>query len=133
MSRLWRERTRAVLLVHVLLGVLADAYVHAYGRSFNGGQGLQVAFMSVGATHPGGELLGFAIDAFLAWRVWRGGSIAWALLMFLNTLFAVVGVAAIAIAGGSVYLTGLVVFDLAGLLLLTSPTVRRRFRVTALR
>ena len=133
MRRFWRERSRAVLLAYVLLGVLASAYLHAYGSSLNGGQGVPVAFIRVGAAHPGGELLGFAVDAFLAWRVWRGGSISFVLLLFLNTLGAVVVLAAIVIAGGSVYLIGLLFFQLAGLLLLTSPAVRRRFGATAFR
>lgn len=131
-SRFWRERTRAVLLGYVLLGLLAQAYVHAYGHSFNGGQGVEVAFASVGTIHQGGALLGFAIDAFLAWRVWRGGSISFTILLFLSTLIAVLGVAATAIAGGSVYLAGLLAFSLAGLALITSPAARRRLGVKAL-
>lgn len=129
MSRFWREKTRTVLLVYVLLGLLADAYAHAYGRSFNGGQGVEVAFASVGAIHKGGELLGFAIDAFLAWRVSRGGSISFVLLLLLNTLTAVFSVAAIAIVGGSDYLTGLLIFNLASLALVTSPAATRRLGV----
>lgn len=133
MSRFWREHTKTMLLVYLLLGVLAGAYVHAYGNDFNGGHGIQMGPMSVGAANQGFQLPGFVIDAFLTWRVLRGGSISWVLLLFLNTLIAVVFVVAVAIAGGSLYMTGLLAFNLAILAAITSPAARRRLGATSLR
>jgi hypothetical protein len=40
--------------------------------------GVSIGFETVGGTRQAGWLAGLALEAFLIWRVWRGGVLAWA-------------------------------------------------------
>jgi hypothetical protein len=125
-GRIWREDTRTVLLLYLLLELLDKAYVYAEGDSFLGGGGVQLGFVTLGAVSPGGYLLGLALTVFLVWRVWRGGPFSWTILLLLSGLSVVMtGIAAV-MAGGDAYPVVLLGFSLASLLLIGSPAARLR-------
>ena len=126
MARIWREDTGSVLLLYLLLELLDKAYVYARGSSFQGGRGVQLGFVTLGAVSPGGFLLGLALTVFLVWRVWQGGSFSWVILLLLSGLSVVLtGIAAV-MAGGGTYPLVLLAFSLGSLLLIGSPAARLR-------
>jgi hypothetical protein len=115
-----------VLLLYLLLELLDKAYVYARGSSFQGGRGVQLGFVTLGAVSPGGFLLGLALTVFLVWRVWQGGSFSWVILLLLSGLSVVLtGIAAV-MAGGGTYPLVLLAFSLGSLLLIGSPAARLR-------
>jgi hypothetical protein len=68
-----------------------------------------------------------ALDAWLAWRSWRRGKIAWAVLVVLTGSLVLLMTIAAAWPWGW-YLAGIQVFLVAQLTLLLSPAVRRHVR-----
>jgi hypothetical protein len=64
-----------------------------------------------------------AIDAFLVWRVWRGGRVAWTVLLVICVAPLALMVLG-AIGPWSAYESGLLAFGLAQILILLTPAVR---------
>ena len=141
MLRIWRGGAGALVWSYLLLDVLELAYTRHLGRSLNAGMGVNIGFETVGGTRQAGWLAGLALEAFLCWRVWRGGVLAWAALLTLTgwsllvwgTAFVVQlhghsGMTGHETGNASPYLLGLLGFSAAGLVLLTSPAIRGRTR-----
>jgi hypothetical protein len=139
MLRTWRSGAGVLLWLYLLLAVLEPAYIRHVGSSLDAGMGVNIGFETVGGTRQAGWLAGFGLEAFLIWRVWRGGVLAWAVLLTLTgwsaliwgTAFVVqlhgeTGMTGHEAGNASPYLLGLLGFSVAGLALLTSPAVRAR-------
>ena len=116
---LWRSHTGVLLSAVLVLEALIFAYAKTVGPHI---RGLGI-FWS--ASNTGFLLAACAVDAFLMWRVWRGGSVAWFILLYLvgvsaeKTLFAIV-------SAFDLYGLGLLVLLLAQFTLLISPAIRAR-------
>ena len=119
--------------------MLELAYIRHAGITLNAGKGVNIGFETVGSTRQAGWLAGFALEAFLTWRVWRGGGLAWVMLLapsgwsvliwgaaFMIQLHGNTGLTSHETGTASPYLLGLPGFSLAGLALLTSPAIRAR-------
>ncbi len=73
MTRLWREDAGPLLVLFLVLDIAILVYGQTAGARYNSHidfAGQQVAWM--------------AIDAFLVWRIWRGGRLAWGILLALS-------------------------------------------------
>jgi hypothetical protein len=139
MLRIWRSGAGALLWSYLLLAVLELAYIRHVGSRLNAGMGVNIGFETVGGTRQAGWLAGFALEAFLIWRVWRGSVLAWVALLALTGWSVLIWGAAFVVqlhgesgmighetGNASPYLLGLVGFSVAGLVLLTSPAIRAR-------
>jgi hypothetical protein len=139
MLRIWLSGAGPLLWSYLALAVLELAYIRQAGGSLNGGMGVNIGFETVGGTRQAGWPAGFALEAFLIWRVWRGGVLAWAALLTLNGWSALIWGAAFVVqlhgesgmtghetGSASPYLLGLLGFSIAALVLLTSPAIRAR-------
>ncbi len=139
MLKVWRSGAGALLWSYLVLDVFELVYIRHVGSSLNAGMGVNIGFETVGATRQAGWLAGFALEAFLVWRVWRGGLLAWAALLALTgwsaliwgTAFVVqlhgeTGMTGHETGNASPYLLGLLGFSIAGLVLLASPAIRSR-------
>lgn len=110
-ARLWRDGTTGVLALYLVLVAFGSIIAHAgtgSGRSW----GAQFGF-------------GFAVTAFLVWRVWRGGYVSWVVLWLVNGVIAVLG-GLFALANSSGGSAAVFALGVIGLLLLTSPAARSR-------
>jgi len=115
MVEIWRSGARELLVVYMVLDLLEFAYTRTAGANLNGDASVV------------GQLLWLALEAFLAWHVWRGRSIAWTILMVINGLIVLAAVLGAAWPW-KLYLLGLLAFTGAQLALLLSPAVRSRGR-----
>jgi hypothetical protein len=99
-----------LLITWLLLDLAILVFTQTAGARLNSGQmGQQVAWT--------------AVDAFLVWRVWRGGRVAWALLIALDVIpLAVIPLGHVGPWGA--YDGGLYVFLIAQLVILLAPAVR---------
>ncbi len=110
MARLWRTNAGLLLIAFMLLDIAIWAYTETAGSRIN-------AHIDLTAQ----QVAWTALDAFLVWRVWHGGRLAWAVLLGLNILpFALM------LFGGawSAYASALYVFVIAQILILLTPAVR---------
>jgi hypothetical protein len=115
MVRRWRGQAGWLLLAFMVLDGLTLAYTRTAGASLNTGQPM------------GEQLIWLALDAFLVWRIWRRGSIAWTVLLILTAsqlILILVG----AIWPYPPYLVGLLAVIAAQAALLLSPAVRGHVR-----
>jgi hypothetical protein len=113
MGRLRRTNARSLLIAFMVLDLGLCAYVETAGAQINAhtdSAQQQVAWL--------------LIDAFLVWRVWRGGRIAWAILLVLN----VIDLALLLVGSVSwtAYEAGLAAFVIAQTVILLTPAVRQR-------
>jgi hypothetical protein len=116
MLRLWRTSAGPPLVTFLIIDLAIIFYTSTAGARVNTTAGhAQV-------------LLGTAIDVFLVWRVWRGGVVAWAVLLGLDLLLA-----ALLLGALSTYVIPLFALVLAQVLLLLVPTVRDRIRAAPAR
>ena len=76
-GRMWREGAGAVLALYVLLAALGNVCVRLWDSTAHPAE--PVGFGTIGP-HGGGGLTAFAVTAFPAWRVSRGGHLSWVLL-----------------------------------------------------
>lgn len=107
-AHLWREGTTAVLVLYLVLGALANIVAHA---------GVGASWREAG--------FGFAVLAFLVWRVWRGGYVSWAVLWVVTGVIAAGG-GAFALANDSGGSAAVFALGVMGLMLLASPAARSR-------
>jgi hypothetical protein len=115
MIEIWRSRAGLLLAAFVLLDGVIVTYTRTIGASPNSHQPLAA------------QLLWFALDTWLAWRVWHRGRTAWGVLVALS------GLTLLTILLGAVwpwgpYLTGLVLLLAVQTSLLLSSPVRRHIR-----
>jgi hypothetical protein len=69
----------------------------------------------------------FAFDAFLAWRIWGGGRISWAILLLINLVDLVSLILVTGPFGSWILSPYLIIFVLGGgIILLLSPAIRHR-------
>jgi len=115
MAEIWRSRAGLLLVAFVLLDAVIVTYTRTVGASSNSHQPL------------GAQLLWFALDTWLAWRVWHGGRIAWGFLVALSAL-PLLTILVGAVWPWGPYLTGLVLLLAVQTLLLFSSPVRRHVR-----
>lgn len=124
MARVWRRRRAPLLWLYFLTTVAALLYQDAVGESFNHGSGYHLGLFTIGAVQPpGSALVGLAITGFFVLRIRAGGAISW----LLSALWCGAFVAAMAIAAwvtASLYVTSLMTFPAAALVLLFAPAVR---------
>jgi hypothetical protein len=113
---LWR--TRAGVLLSGLLAL--DALIFVYAKTGGAHTGIVGVFWSASTSSTGFLLVVCAVEGFL---VWRGGSVAWSLLLYLIGLNAVKTLIAVVSSLGP-YQVGLLVLLVAQLTLLISPAVR---------
>jgi hypothetical protein len=115
MSRLWRQQAGTLLLAFITLDVLTLAATRTVGASLNAGQ------------PAAGQLIGFALDGFLVWRIWRGGRVAWTVLLVLTA-----GLLLLVILGAGwpwpAYLVVMLAILAAQTSILLSPAVRGHVR-----
>jgi hypothetical protein len=97
--------------------------VTAAGSGLNHGAGVHIGFDTVGATHPGSQLLGELLIAAFTWCIWRGNWGAW-LLLLLFMAFSVVMCTIALLATRSPSLVGVMIFPATQLVLLLAPSVR---------
>lgn len=112
-KKIWQDRTGALLLLYLALDWVPSVNAWATGGSQAG---------------PFGRfLVWFAVDAFLVWRIWRGGKNSWAILLVL-TVFSVILILIGAVWPWSppIYLQAAAAT--AQLSLLLSPAVRRHLQ-----
>lgn len=114
MLRISRTRASQALAVYVGLDLLLFVYTRTAGAALNAGHSVDV------------QLFWLALDVFLAWRVWQGGKIAWAILLLLN------GWSFLALLLGtglaSLYVIGLAALAITQLTMLLSPAVRHHLQ-----
>jgi hypothetical protein len=84
----------------------------------------QTAGARLNSGHMGQQVAWTSIDAFLVWRVWRGGRIAWGLLIAVDVIPLAQMLAGHAGPWGA-YDGMLFLFALAQILILLTPAVRR--------
>lgn len=122
---MWRERTATVLVLYLVLAAFGYAIVPPV-ISGPPGYGLpSVLFDTVTPSQVGGRVAGFAITAFLVWRVSRGGYVSWAILFVLRGVSATLAGLYVLAGGGAVFAT-VFALSLTGLVLLVSPAARAR-------
>ena len=112
MPRIWRTDVRLLLAVAAVLDVLLVVYTRTAGAALNA----HVPF--------GPQLAETGFDLFLLWRVWRGGWVAWLVMIVLDSLFIVMMVFGVPSVGS--YLIGLWAFAAVHLAVLLSPAVRHQ-------
>jgi hypothetical protein len=118
---LWRSR--AGVLLSAVLGLEASIFVYA---KTVGAHNRVVGVVWSETTSSTGFLLALCVvEAFLVWRVWRGGYWPWFLLLYLVGVRAGKTLAATAFSFG-LYSLGLEMLLLAQLALLISPAIRGR-------
>jgi len=115
MAEIWRSRAGLLLVAFVLLDAVIVIYTRTIGASPNSHQPLGV------------QLLWFAVDSWLAWRVWHRGRTAWGVLVALSAV-ALLAILVAAVWPWGPYLTGLVLLLAVQILLLLSSPVRRHIR-----
>lgn len=116
---LWRGRAGTLLWAVLVLEVLIFVYAWIAGAHTR-----VVGVVWGETTSSTGFLLALcAVEAFLAWRIWRGGSVAWFFLLFLVGISAGKTFAAV-VSSFSPYSLGLLVLLFAQVTLLVSPAVR---------
>jgi hypothetical protein len=111
MSRLWRQQAGTLLLAFITLDVFTLAAMRTVGASLNAGQP---------AT---GQLIGLALDGFLVWRIWRGGRVAWTVLLVLTAGLLLLLILAAAWPWSAYLLVMLAILG-AQTIILLSPAVR---------
>lgn len=110
-ARLWRESATGVLALYLALVALGSVLAH-----------LGIGSGSSWAAQYG---FGFAVTAFLVWRVWRGGYVSWVVLWLVNGGIAGLG-GLFALANDSGGSAAVFALGVIGLLLLVSPAARSR-------
>ena len=125
LTTVWRSRA-GVLLSAVL--VLA-ALIFVYARTAGAHTQLAGVIWSESTSSTGFLLAVCTVETFLAWRVWRGGSVAWYFLVYFVGLSAGKTLVAVASSFG-LYGLGLLVLLLIQFTLLISPAIRARRRRT---
>lgn len=110
-ARLWREGTAAVLALYLVLAALANILDHVGTSS--------------GTIWRAQAWSGFAVAAFLTWRVWRGGYVSWVVLWLVNGVIAGLG-GLFALTNGSGGSAAVFALGVIGLMLLASPAARSR-------
>jgi hypothetical protein len=115
MIRLWREQTRMLLIAFIALDALILAATRTAGAGLNAGQPIA------------GELIGFAIDGLLVWRIWRRGRVAWTVLLIFTA-----GLLLLAFLGAarpwSAELIAMLAILGAQTIILLSPAIRGHLR-----
>jgi hypothetical protein len=124
MGRIWRAGPRIVLCLFFTLGLVQLLYQYTAGGSLNHGHGVRIGSATVGAVHPGHQLLWQLIGIVALWLIWRGNWGAW-LLVLIFYAYADVTSARAAIATSSLYVAGLILLTTVQLALLYAPSVRR--------
>jgi hypothetical protein len=124
---LWRDRPGVLLSAAVALEML----IFVYSRTL-GAHASVVGVIWSGSTRNTGFLLAVcAVEAFLAWRIWRNDSWAWYFLLYLVGISAGKTFVAV-VTSFSLYSLGLQALLLAQVAILVSPAVRgRRSRAMA--
>jgi hypothetical protein len=112
MSRIWRGDVRLLLAVAAALEVLLVVYTRTAGAALNAHQPL------------GPQVAETGFGLFLLWRVWRGGRIAWLVMVVMDALLLVATAAGVTAVGP--YLAGLWGYVAVQLAVLLSPAVRRQ-------
>jgi hypothetical protein len=113
MVRIWRIRAGTLLVLCLALDLM----------------GLVVQFLADAppGAHPIRQLLLYEGSCLLLWRVWRGGQVAWSLLIAWNGL-SLAFLTLAALWPWNAYVYALVASAVAQLVLLASPAVRSRVR-----
>jgi hypothetical protein len=111
MTRIWHKDAGPLLIAFLLIDVAIFAYTETIGARLNSGTDLTA------------QQVGWAVlDAFLSWRIWRGGRMAWSVLFGINIL--ILALMLTAQAAWSDYASVLYVFVTAQILILLTPAVR---------
>jgi hypothetical protein len=115
MIRLWRDQAGVLLIAFIALDVLIFTATRTVGASLNAAQPVT------------GQLIGLALDALLVWRIWRGGRVAWTVLLILTAglLLLVVMAAAWPWSGELVVMLAVLASQTV---ILLSPAVRGHLR-----
>jgi hypothetical protein len=116
---LWRSRAGVLLSAVFVLDASLFVDAKTVGPHI---RGLGVFW---GASNTSFLLAACAVDAFLMWRVWRGGSVALFLLLYLVGVSAGQTISAM-VSSFDLYGLGLLVLLLAQFTLLISPAIRAR-------
>jgi hypothetical protein len=112
MAQLWRTAAGRLLLAYLLLDLALFVFTGAAGAHYNAHYDLADQ-----------QIVSIALDAFLLWRIWRGGRIAWAVLLAL-TVFPLVLLVFGHTGSWSPYASALLLFVLAQTCVLLAPAVR---------
>jgi hypothetical protein len=112
MTRIWRHDARVLLIAFLVLDIALVVYTQTAGAAVNG-HNAGLASQQAGWT---------LLDAFLVGRVWRGGRIAWAVLLVLNLIL--LAMLLLLAPAWTAYDAPLIVFLAAQLLVLVAPAVR---------
>lgn len=112
LAQVWRHRPATVISACIALEVLLFVYTRTAGAHLNSAEPVE------------NQVLWLLLDLFLLYRIRRGGSLAWGVLLGLQVL------ALLAVSLGVVvwdaYVVGLMSLAVAQPALLLSPAVRRR-------
>jgi hypothetical protein len=73
MARLWRTAAGRLLIAYLLLDLVLAVFTETAGARYTPHIDLVDQ-----------QIVWTALDAFLLWRVWRGGRVAWAVLLVLD-------------------------------------------------
>lgn len=122
---LWRSRAGVLLSAVVVL----EASILVYAETAGAHTRIVGVIWNESTSSTGFLLAVCTVEAFLVWRVWRGGSVAWFFLLYLVGLSAGKTLAAVVSSFG-LYSLGLLVLLLAQFTLLISPAVRGRWQKT---
>lgn len=115
MVKAWRTAARPMLAGFLALDVLFLVYTRTFGTGLNAHQPISR------------QVVWLALDAWLAWRIWRRGRIAWTVLVVITGSLVLLIVIGAAWPWGW-YLLGIQLLLVAQLILLLSPAVRRHVR-----
>jgi hypothetical protein len=117
MVRAWRQQAGALLVAFMVLDLLTFIYTRTAEASLNAGQPVA------------GQLLWLALDGFLAWRIWRHGRVAWAVLLALTAILLLLIVLG-SVWPWSPHVLGFLAILAAQTMLLISPAIRMHVRQT---
>lgn len=117
MVRIWRSAAGTLLFLFMLIDLATFVVAQTVGARLNAGSG-----------QAGQQVAWTAVDAFLVWRIWRGGNWAWAVLLVISVLPLVMLLAA-AIFPLDAYILALGAFGVAQVAILLSPAVRHHIRL----
>lgn len=110
MIKTWRATPQQMLGAYVALDVLLAIYIR-----------------TAGGQPASRQLFWLALDAWLVWRIWRRGRVAWAVLLGLTALPLLVIVVG-AVWPWHLYLLGLMAFSVGQVALLLSAAIRHHLR-----
>ena len=121
MIRAWRQQPGTLLITVVVLEVLAFAVAYGLGPT-----GVQLNMWTVLVP----AIVGLVLYANVAWRIWRGGRTAWAFLLVLSGIPALLLLVSLFMAGEAwlAYRLGEGIIGAVQAALLLSPAIRSRIR-----